>query len=443
MSLERGHRPTNAEDRPRRGARTVRRRAVGVAGVALLIVVAACGGSDDDASGDAEAGTPVTKPASTEALATTDAVPTTTPEPDTTEAADDGSLPAAEWADSMTTAWTAYLTAQVAGLTEFEEARLQGVHFFDVTHAQASTELEALEAYATALDVEADDPALDASADPMRAVVDQQAALVRTLRELGEEDADRVRQEIDDSIAANSGPLPSTPWGDAFAASANDELSALEESACFDLQDAIEGAGLGLVDCAGSSIDFPPIGDLLEPGVHEFAVFEPGLTLELAQPTIVLEAADFVEVSDPESPVSAKFVAIDEVVDPASLSNPDSQTTIPIPDDLGPWLAEFPVTVLDESTVDTATGPARYWDLQIDAERAAELAPGSFFIELARYAVNDSFDSYSLIGGPPVADEHFIIVDWRRGEDRTLVYGIENLDQPLFEWIQTMLSSAG
>ena len=373
----------------------------------------------------------------------TDAASTIEPAAATTTEPGDSPLPVAEWAEATSTAWNTYLAAKIEGFVSFDEARRQGVHFFDAVRSVVATDLEALETYAAALDVQANDPALDASADPMRAVIDEQATLARTLHEVAAEDPDRIRQEIDNAEAASPGSLPNTPWGDAFTAYNDDDLAARQEAACFDLQDAIDAAGYGLVDCAGSSIDVPPTGDLLEPGVRELTVFGPGLTLDLAQPTVVLEGGDFVEVADPESPVSAEFLAIDEVVDPSGLADPASQPTMPIPDDLAPWLAQFPVTVLAEGTVDTTTGPAQYWDLQIDEERAAELAPGSFFIEFARYAVNDSFASYGFIGGPPAADQHFIIVDWRRGDDRILVYGIDDpLDQELFDWMQEMLTAA-
>ena len=221
-------------------------------------------------------------------------------------------------------------------------------------------------------------------------------------------------------------------------------MAARQEAACFDLQDAIDAAGYGLVDCAGSSIDVPPTGDLLEPGVRKLTVFGPGLTLDLAQPTVVLEGGDFVEVADPESPVSAEFLAIDEVVDPSGLADPASQPTMPIPDDLAPWLAQFPVTVARGGNGRHDDGAGAVLGSP-DRRRAGSRAGTRFVLHQVRprYAVNDSFASYGFIGGPPAANRHFIIVDWRRGDDRILVYGIDDpLDQELFDWMQEMLTAA-
>lgn len=448
------HEPTNGPDNPRCCPGLGRLRRAGIVAATFLVVAAACGGSDDSSghvdgtavdTGTASIATPAvdTETASSAMPATTEAAPTTEPAPTATPEPSAGPLPVAEWAEAMRTAWTTYLTAKIEGLVAVDGARRQGIHFFDAMRSLVAIDLEALEAYAAALDVQADDPAIDASADPMRAVIANKVTVARTVHDLAEQDPDRVRQEIDDAEAASPGSLPDTPWGDAFTTYNDDDSAARQEAACFDLQDAIHAAGHGLVDCVGSSIDVPTAGDLLEPGVHELSVFTPGLTLDLARPTVVLEAGDFVEVKDADSPVSAEFLAIDEVVDPTGLADPESQPTMPIPDDLAPWLAQFPVMVLAEGTVDTATGPAQYWDLQIDEERASELAPGSFFIELARYAVNDSFGSYGFIGGAQGPDQHFIIVDWRRGVDRILVYGIDDsLDQELFEWVQEMLTAA-
>jgi hypothetical protein len=185
MTPVRDHRPTNDQEHPQRRSRTSGRRQVGAVGAAFLIVAGACGGSDDDSSGDAEAAAADTESAPTAGPAPTDAVPTTEPEPDptepeptdseptepeteatgdaesaTTSVVDDGPLPATEWAESMITAWNTYLAARIEGLNDSMAAQMQGVHFFDVTHSGVSTELEALEAYAAALDVQADDPSV-------------------------------------------------------------------------------------------------------------------------------------------------------------------------------------------------------------------------------------------------------------------------------------------
>lgn len=478
-SPQRTHRPTSIDGDPR-AIRRGRRggRSADLLGVGLLILAAACGGSDDDTGVDAEEVAPGTEPAATNATevaeptepeatepaATNGTEPETSeseatePEPDTTDAGDTdaerdstdassggqpGRVPSAEWAETMIDAWATYLSARFEVVTTSMEAQRRGEHFFDVTRVATMTEAEALDDYATALDSHADDPTLDASADPLRAVVAEMVARTRTVSDLGEDDPERIRQEIDEAEAADPGSLPATAWGDAFVAYRSDELSARLDAACFDLQDALSAAGYGLVDCTGSSIEIPPTGEVLQPGVHELTEFVPGLSLELTEPTTVFEASDFVEISDPDGTVSADFLDIDEVVDPSGLADPDNDATMPLPEDLGPWLTQFPISVLAEGTVETATGPAPYWDLQVDGARMAEMMSGGPFLQLATYAENDSYGSFSFIGGPPVSEEHFILVDWRRGEDRILVYGIAEQGEPLFAWIQTMLAATG
>jgi hypothetical protein len=469
MYSDRGHRSTTKHrDRgsAQRGRSRQRSAALGVG----LLIAAACGGSDDDASSEAEAAVPETEPATTETPIPTEVTETTAPvtsepepsEPDSTEPApettetgdadaqpdatvagdDVGPLPGAEWARKMIEAWDAYLTSRFEVSASAEADRLQGDHFFDVTHAVAAAGADVLDDYAIALDTHADDPALDASADPLRDVVDEMAVSARTVAELSEQDPDRTRRQIDDVSSTDPGSLPDTPWGDAVIAFNNDELSARLDAACFDLQDAISAAGHGLVDCAGSSIDVPPIGDVLQPGVHELTGFSPGLTLELTRPAVVLEASDFVEVSQLDGSASADFVDVDEVVDPSRLADPGSDATTPIPEDLGPWLAQFPLTVLAEGTLETGTGPAPYWDLQVDGGRMAEMMSGEIFLQLATYAENESFGSFKFFGGPPVPEQHFILVDWGRDDDRLLVYSIGEQGDPLLEWTRTMLDAA-
>jgi hypothetical protein len=321
------------------------------------------------------------------------------------------------WVTGMTAAWKEWSSARGAAADSWLEGGAYGDDLLERTQPFYEAEVDAIDALTAAVGPESGIPSVDAAVEALLAVVAEMAEAATAAHDLGADDPEAVRVEV-----AAASDAAATPYGAAYVAYS--ELEGDLIGACFGLQDAMEAAGMGLLDCTGSSDSTTTRGEVLEPGLHRFEDFGPGLTVETDQPVIAFETPDEVGFSDPD-PESYFFavVADAEFVDPASLSiDPSEHDYIPAPDDLGAWLSEFPITVVDEGTVPIGGAEVNYWAVEPDVDAVVEALGEPTVVELARYDVSvEQFTAAGVIV-IPAPGYRVALAEWRRGDERLLVY---------------------
>jgi len=163
------------------------------------------------------------------------------------------------------------------------------------------------------------------------------------------------------------------------------QLLEILQAACFDLQSAVDDAGVGLIDCTGSSeepSDLEP-GDgggvtNVGTGEHTLAAGGPYLFDGFSRP-IELTFAENMRATVTENTIQLApefdqgeltfwILATDEIADPATMVagevQADISATVPVPDDLGTWASQLPIPVVS-SGVSTFNGvDVPWWRLE-------------------------------------------------------------------------------
>ena len=396
---------------------------VGVAVTALL--AAGCGSSDEP---QAAADDPATT--SADAAVDGDSVD------DTGAGAVDGA-----WDEAVVAAWDEFQVVRTRAAIRSIAALETGEHRLDWTQAYLVEEGEGIAALLAAFPAGPDDAALAEAAANLQTVLEEMKAAGEAAWAMGEADPEAVRTSLDEV----GDDLPAAPYGQAYVTYA--EIDPALSEACFSLQEAMTAAGLELLDCTGSKVDSEAIEAEIgaasddpgaeptglasewEAGVHEVSVFEPEFTLDLGRSLLVATAPDSVEISDPDdTDLSFVITPTTHVVDPAALSSdPGPSGYQPLPDDLEPWLAELPVEVVEQGTIPIGTEEATYWRVTSTPELMIEAVGEPTLLVLGGYAgqLDAQMSNVGVIPVLPTPETATVLVDWRRGDGRLLVHGVE------------------
>lgn len=162
------------------------------------------------------------------------------------------------------------------------------------------------------------------------------------------------------------------------------------ESGCFDFQAATAiDESLPLIDCAGTRVIpdcstgfISPGGcsDALQAGQYGVDWARP-LTIELREEVVWRTWERETHISpDPENFAFEIYLLAPEVLAPAG-SRGLPYDGVPVPDDLGEWLADFPFSVDESGSVDIDGVQASWWTLEYPAEWISDEPhdPGDFF----------------------------------------------------------------
>lgn len=363
------HAPTTAPPR-QRFARTASWALV------VTLAVAACGSSDEASDGADVSTGPTAAPTTSEGMS---AVPSSV---DGVEGVD--TLPPVSpdddlesWGGAIARSWATLLDDRTAAAIAAVEAQTTGAHRFDYTQQLFAAEVAAFDRWSASLPGPSGNGRLDELVDVLVAEAETEQELAAAGLALGEQDPERSRAELDEV----GEDLPASAYGAAYVRWA--ESGAALATACFDLQAAMLDLGLTLLDCTGSgtetdaieseqATDDPtssPTGMLfadLPAGVHDFTVFEPGLVIETELDAVVSTGPDFVVFKDGrDEELEVGFVAPLAVVPSTMAEDPGLSTWEEVPEDLGGWIDELPVT---SEPVDVP-GLDAMWALRADPDR--------------------------------------------------------------------------
>lgn len=403
-----------------------RRQRIGIAlAVAGMMIAVSCASGDDaDDADDGNANAAADGEAVDDsAAATTKVTPT-----DSTVGPD-----LATWANGVTTAWADLLQSRAEAAAAAIAAVGAGATRVERTQPFYDAEIAAFDAFLAAVPPSTGDPTLDEPLDELVAA----AAAVRDAaaagRDVGAADPTAAQAQLDE---AGDAGLPDTEYGAAFIAYG--ELEGPLIDACFALQDAMIAADLQFVDCTGSGVDVelatesategldPTVTATgsatqveLGPGTHVFDVFEAGLTVEMTEPRLVSSSVDHVGFRPVEgAPVDVVVTDPGGVVVAGSVQGDPGllEYTDELPDDMASWLAELPVTIVDEGTMAVGGAEMAYWEIE-----AADPAGGEF-VSLAYFDGSPETGSFAGVGLPPFPGARLTLVEWTRADDRLLIH---------------------
>ncbi len=349
------------------------------------------------------------------------------------------------WDQAVSAAWDEFQVVRTRAALQAVAALEVGEHRLDWTQAFLVEEGEGITALLAAWPAPPDDAALAESSAQLQTVLEEMQAANEATRAMGEADPDAVKASLD-QVGED---LPAAPYGQAYVTYS--EMDPELSEACFSLQEAMTAAGLELLDCTGSKVDTDAIGAELgaeaaagsddpgaeptglasewEEGVHQVSVFEPGFTLDLARPLLVATTPDSVEISDPDDEdLSFVISPTTHVVDPAGLdADPGLAGSQPLPADLGPWLDELPIEVVEQGTIATGTGEIPYWRINTTPELMIQKVGEPTLLVLGGYGgpFDSDMSNVGVIPVLPVPDTTTVLIDWRRDDDRLLVHAVE------------------
>lgn len=360
------------------------------------------------------------------------------------------SIEPAEWARDVATAWSELLQSRAVAASAAIAASGAGVGRVERTQQLYDAEIASFDAFGSALPEPIGDPTLDEPLDALVTAAEAVRDAAATGRDLGAIDSQGTQAELDE---AGDAGLPDTEYGAAYIGYT--ELEGPLIDACFALQDAMISSDLEFVDCTGSSVDTEaatgtategldptatPTGSAtyvdLEPGDHVFDVFEAGLTVETTERVLVSTSVDHVGFR-PVDGASIDVVVTDVggVVVPDSLdADPGLQAyTDSLPDDIASWLAELPVDVVDEGTIDVGGAEVPFWEVE-----ASDAVDGEF-LSLAFFDGSPEAGSFASVGLPPLPGARLTLVEWTRRDDRLLIHWLSESEPGPREFVESSL----
>ena len=236
---------------------------------------------------------------------------------------------------------------------------------------------------------------------------------------------------------------------------------------CFGLQTAMTDAGLGLLDCTGSSVDQGEVQDealsdvdptkertgfafaRIEVGVYGFEIFGPGLTLDIASPIHVRtgpESVDFQPV-DEFNPIVTVW-AMERAAVPGTLNVDVAQMSFaPMPEDVDGWIGALPLNLLGTGELQLGPDAGRYWDVEIDEDRLPAELQWPSFLTLSIFDGEPTDNIFGSVGFPPVPGSSLRLIEWQRSiqGDRLFLswWNDTTMDVPAAEaFLQEVLAGA-
>ncbi len=326
-------------------------------------------------------------------------------------------------------AWDQYQSDQESGRFAFAEDQLAGASEFEAIQNISRLEVASTLAALDALPVSVHDPDIDAPLQDLRSNLSRLVEVTEQMVAAGEAGPEAAEAEVE---AAFSGELVASEYVDLLF-EGEDSFNSVSES-CFGLQEALTSAGLGLLDCTGANVDGDEIqadavADVdptteatgtafarLEAGNHDFELFGPGLTLDIASPIQVRTSSENVDLQPLDGPnLTVTILAMDRATVPGVLHSDASQMSFaPVPEDIEVWLGELPLNVLGTGAIQLGPDVGTYWDLEVDEDRLpAELGWPSF-LTLAVFAGEPTDSAFGTIGFIPVPGSSLRLIEWRR-----------------------------
>ncbi len=430
--------------------------------VLALGVLAGCGGGEDDATSEpavaAEVATDDDAANDVAAIGVDDAAAAA---PVTTERATDTLPPVGatvgleEWGDDVAAAWSTLLDDRTAAAIRFIEAVTTGGARFDATQLVYADLVAATDRFEQSLPGGSGDARLDAALETLLDGLAQERDLAAGGLALGESEPDRIRDELE---RAGDAGFPGTDYGAIYVQF--DELEPVFTSACFELQDLMTSSGLPVLDCTGSgsgdaaddaaaevATDSPTSEETgavfadLPPGVHEFTVFGPGLTIETTEPLVVRTGVDFIVFRPGRDEGPDVTLVAPTAIDPTTIDqDPGRASWGPVPDDFGAWLDALPVEIESTSTIDLAGTAAAVFVVRADPDALDAAVGNPDFLPVLAWSGDPATDAqFELAPVTSFATTYFI--EWPRPGGR-LFLTVE-VDDPSADptgWIVDLLA---